>query len=395
MDNKVMGALQLSLRQPHILWLELERFYAEPAREPVVVVRDGFVLDANDAARARGIQLGIPLRQVRTLLQEGKVVNWARENYEKRSRAWMDPCVALTGVIEPADQHAAWLDLSLHPNPIDVADKLICTLTKKTKLTIRYGAAPSKWLACLAAKHDDCGLALRDPKKFLAPLSVSELLPVAPEHRERLLFLGYYHIGDVAKLSLLTLQEQFAEAALIIYSAAAGLLAQVPKAFYPPSSITDCFVFDGLVESTEVIDQACGVLARRVGERLLAQASQSAKLRATLELEDGSLKRLGRTFAKPMRCPQSVRSALRLLLEPALATPITAIRVFLPDLVKTCVVQPTFLNALASKEPQQAASALREIRTVFGDTSVRLGSEIVLSRRVKVLREWKHATGWR
>lgn len=382
------------IKQPYILWVELERFYSKSTPEPVVVVRDGFILDANEAARQRGVRVGVSLRQVRSYLPECKVENWARETYEKRSRVWLDACLEYTGVIEPADQHAAWLDLSPHPHPVDIAERLIRQLTKRTHLKVGFGAAPSKWLACLAARHDDCGLALRDPSSFLAPLPVGELLPVRPEHRERLLFLGYYRIGDVAKLSLATLQEQFGEDALTIYSASAGLLHQLPKAAYPPDSISDRFVFDGAVDTFETIDLAYRVLARRVGERLQALNSQCAKLRVGVEREDGRIERIARTFAKPMRCPTTVYTALKLLIESALTAPIAAIQVGLPELERTRLVQTEFLNALTTREPLKTAAAVHEIRTVFGDSSVKLGSEIELPRRLKVLREWKVATGW-
>lgn len=383
------------LRQAHIVWVELERFYVEASQEPAIVVRDGVVLDANEVARKRGVRLGVTLRQVRSYLPECKVKPWEREPYERRQRAWLDLCTEFTGVIEPADQHAAWLDLSQHPNPVDVAERLIRTLAQKTRLRVGYGAAPSKWLACLAARHDDCGLALRDPAAFLARLPVGELLPVAPEHRERLLFLGYYRIGDVAALPLRTLQEQFGEAALTIRSAAAGRLTQLPNALYPPDSIADGFVFDGAVDSSQAVDDACRTLAARIGERLQAKCVQTAKLRLKLERDDGRTERLARTFAKPMRCPRSVLSALRLLIAPALTAPVAALHAWLPDLERTRLTQPTFLNAAIDREQAKSAAAVHELRTVFGDGSVKLGSELALPRRVRVLREWKHATGWR
>src|SRR5207253_6874893 len=151
-----------------------------------IVVRDGMVLDFNEAASRRGIDEGLSLRQARAILNDGKFQPWQREEYEERQRIWLDLCVDFTGVIEPADQHSAWLDLSLHPDSFDIAERVVRTLSQKTGLTVRFGAAPSKWISLLAARHDDGGLAIRDPKAFLAPLPTAELLPVTFEHRERL-----------------------------------------------------------------------------------------------------------------------------------------------------------------------------------------------------------------
>ncbi|HVT13005.1 MAG TPA: hypothetical protein VHE55_12140 [Fimbriimonadaceae bacterium] len=381
--------------RPYILWIEFKRFYAEPCPQPVIILREQIVLDANDAALARGIQCGISQRQARAILHGGIFKLWQADEFEERRRAWLDLCVDFTGVIEPADQHCAWLDLSLHPNPVDVAERLIRVLAQATGLAVAYGAAPSKWIARLAAKYEDCGLAERDPRAFLAALPVHELLPIAPEHRDRLRFLGYDTIGGVAGLPLPVLQEQFGQEGLIIHSAATGQMSQQVKAFYPPSSMADSIVFDGIVDDLETVQDACRSLALRIGERLANRNMQSGKLRIALELEDGSLKALSRTFTKPLRCPGSVHSALRLLVGPALKEPVVSIRAFIPDLERVREFQPGLVDGCAYLGSPEVEAAMRNIRTVFGDKSIQLGKEIDLPRRVKVLREWKHATGWR
>ncbi len=381
--------------RPYALWTELKDFYTEPIDMPHVVYRDGAVLDANKAARLRGVQAGIPLRQAKAILQGGVFKPWHHEDYEDRHRAWLDLCIDYTGVIEPADQHSAWLDLSLHPNPVDVAESLVRTLSRKVGLKVRYGTAPSKWISYLAAKHNDCGLALRDPKSFLATLPTSELLPVPPEHRDRLRFLGYHTIGEIADLSLRTLQDQFDEAGLVIHSAANGLLTQRVEAVYPSDSIADSIVFDGDAETTDAVDRACMALAERIGERLQERSMQSGKLRATLEREGGKLKPLSRTFTKPLRCRRSVYCALKLLIEPALDQSISSIRVQISDLEKIRLFQSSLIDSASAKDNPRVVAAMKHVRTVFGDKSVQLGSELVLPRRLKVLKEWKHATGWR
>jgi hypothetical protein len=382
---------------PYILWVELQQFYVDRAESavPLVITRDKVVLDANRLAFERGIQIGISVKQAKALLQGDMFKPWKSDEYEVRSRAWLDLCVDFSGVIEPADQHAAWIDLSLHPNPVDISERMIRVLSQKTGLKLRFGAAPSKWIACLSAKHDDCGLASRDPKAFLASLRVTDLLPVSKEHRDRLQFLGYHTIGEVAELSLPTLQSQFEQSALVIHGASHGRLKQGVQALYPPSSVSDSLIFEGTVESLETIHQACGVLSRRLGERLSARSMQSGKLCATLELEDGSFKPISRVFSKPLRCPRSVHAALRLLLDPVMTEPIVSIRIHIPDLEKVRQFQPSLMEGSVAKGEPRVEAAMRYVQSVFGDKAVQLGKEIELPRRMKVLREWKNATGWR
>jgi hypothetical protein len=39
--------------------------------------------------------------------------------------------------------------------------------------------------------------------------------------------------------------------------------------------------------------------------------------------------------------------------------------------------------------------ALKQLKSVFGDTSVQVAGQVAQPRRVRVLQEWKNATGWR
>jgi nucleotidyltransferase/DNA polymerase involved in DNA repair len=358
-------------------------------------MRDGFVLDINQSAQQRGVERGISLRQARAILEGGSFKTWQSQEYEARQRAWLDLCIDFSDVIEPADQHAAWLDLSLHPDPLDVVESLIRVLSQKTGLPVSYGIASSKWIAQLAASRDDCGLAIRDQAAFLSDLPTSDLLPIPPEHCERLRFLGYYKIGEVAKLPLFTLLEQFEDHGYLIHSAAQGTLKQIPRAIYPPDSVSESIIFDSPVESTETMFEVCQTLSKRIGKRLSSRGVQGGQLLVTLELEDGKLNRLIRTFTKPLCCARSVYTALRLLVAPALIAPIASIRAFLPDLVRVSQSQSSlsYRGSHISAVPVEAA--VQRVRTVFGQNAVVLGNEVVLPRRVKVLREWKHATGWR
>ena len=380
---------------PYVLWVELQRFYASHWNDAVLVVsRDGFVLDTNREAEARGLFPGLSLAQARAISQECVLKAWERQDYEAKQRVWLDACVDFTDVIEPVDQHIALLDLSLHPKPVDVAERLIRRLSRRTGLSVRFGAAPSAWLARLAAEHEDCGLALRDPQAFLALLPVAALWPVSPEHRERLGFLGYATVGEVAQLPLEVLKAQFGEAAFAIQGAAMGTLTQSVHAIYPEGLVAERMIFEGAVESTEEIREACKALARRVGDRLSGEGVESGKVRMTLELESGRTRTLARNFTKPVRDARSALAAFLLLIGQALTEPILAIRIRVTDLKKVREYQAALLAHSVQERTLRVDAAVHQVRTVFGDRSVRLGKEIELPRRLKVLREWKHATGW-
>ena len=378
-----------------ILWVELMEFYVENVDKPQVVHRGDIVLDANAAARKRGVTRGLLTKQARAILSEGEFISWESETYLRKQTDWLDLCIAYSNVIEPADQHAAWIDLSAHPDPIHIADELFRTLQRATKLTISSGLAGTKWLAQLAAKYDDCGPALRSPCAFLAGLPVQELLPVPMECRQRLQFLGYSKIGDVAHIPFPVLREQFDQASYLISSSAKGGYYEPVDAAYPPASILEKFIFEGLAESLEVIQNTVEMLAQRIGRRLELQNLEGCLVSITLEYEDDKTKSIIRTFSKPLRDPKTVLPSLQLLLEKHLTKPLVSIQILLSELKKVTVEQGTFLERIGTRTPRKLESAIKKAQAVFGDNSVKLGKEIELPRRVHVLREWKNATGWR
>jgi DNA polymerase-4 len=382
---------------PFTLWLELSRFYVSEfpdGGEPLIVIRDKSVLDVNVPAAKKGVVSGMDVRQAKALLPVKAIRKWERETHAAKQIAWLDVCTEFSGTIEPIDQHVATIDLSGHPDPFDVVGKLVGSLELKTRLPVRCGAADSRWIAKLAADHDDQGAAWLDPESFLAEIPVTELLPALPESRQRLYFLGYYTIGAVAQVPLEVLRRQFGQEALVIHAAARGRHSEPVKALYPLDSIRECLIFEGPVDTLETIDLALRAIASRLGKRLSEQGKFGTKLRLEIETEgEGRESRL-RKFTKPVADGTSALAALRLLMTDPPTVSILALRTTLHDLEKVPNRQTALLDAGRLKRPD-AGAALHILRKTFGDTSVKLASEVEVPRRIRVLREWQSATGWR
>ncbi|MDR3691133.1 MAG: hypothetical protein P4L46_17260 [Fimbriimonas sp.] len=381
----------------YILWVEIEGFYVdhhESEGRPLIVGRDKKVLDANLLAKKHGARIGMEVRQAKAVVSDCRIENWEPEPYLPRRNAWLDVCTEFTGVIEPIDQHIAALDLTAHPNPFDVTERLVRELVRQTRLNVRYAAAPSVWIAQVAAENEDLGRAIEAPERFLAPLPVKHLIPASIEARNRLAFLGYRTIGDVSKLPLATLQAQFGEEALVIQASVQGRHFLPAHALYPQDSLRDCLLFDGAVEVWESIDLGLKTLADRIGRRLSERGMQSSQLAMKVETEEGLLTK-ERRFTKPIGNPLTAHIAMRLLIQDEIASPVLGIHVTLTDLEKTRHRQDEIVGFTLRSKRTDPASAIGYVRTVFGDQSVRLGSQIEVPRRVRVLKEWQNATGWR
>ena len=383
-----------------VLYCRLPYFYVNlldlSEDRPCAVIRDATVLDSNPRAAKRGVVPGMGLTQARTILREDGVfrVLRAEEGIEEQKN-WLELATQFTGVIEPEDKHSAYLDLSAHPKPFDVAQRFLERLTRRTGSEARFGVGAAKWLARLSADLDGERLMPLDGVG-LSDISILKLIPVSPEHRERLRFLGYHSIGLVADLPISTLRSQFGDEGLRIQLAAKGAWKEPVQALYPPDTLSERLILEGACEDALMIDQALMSIAQRIGRRLLKAEQQATEVHLTLEREDGTLKTFTRRFNKPLRCPRTAIAALRLLFGKGIESSIISIGVRLPQLEKARSTQQNLMGVLTQSETNdRAESALRQVRSVFGESSIQVAGKIAQARRIRVLQEWKNATGWR
>lgn len=383
-----------------VLYAFLDRFYVtalerrtpELAQDPLIVSHQKLVLDANDKARAAGVVRGIPVTRARTLMGSAGVVRpWKAEEYEELQKKWLDICADHSGQIQPEAQHAAHIDLSLHPDPIYVAVHLVDRLAEETGNPIRYGVGTTKWIARAAALVEGARFAPLRPDE-LAELKVEFLAPMSPEDCERLRFLGYRRIGDVLRVPLHILREQFGEEGHRIHQAVRGTLADPVKAVYPPDALRECLIFDGEVDSSLVVQEAIQEMAFRIAQRLQIKNAQATEVVGEIHDADRNVQRLKRSFGKPLRCPRSAHAALSLLFTQQLKDPVHALAVTLPKLEPVRCVQAELMQA--QKQAPRIDSALSQVRAVFGESAIQSAAEVVLPRRQRVLKEWQSANGW-
>jgi DNA ligase D-like protein (predicted 3'-phosphoesterase) len=384
----------------HILRMEVDGFYAAhwPQEGPLVVVRDGEVLDANELARKHGVRTGVTLRDASNLIPNVKVRHWQADDYRERNEKWLRVCPEFSDVIEPDDQHAAYLDLSKHPSPCDIADRAVAAVAYASECPIRFGVGPSKWVAKLATEVGEWSQAVKDPEGFLAPLPILQLKPVSPEARQRMHFLGYRTIGDVARLDPGVLRDQFGVEALLIQQAATGVHVDAVREVYPPNTASDRILFPEPIESLEALELNFRRLSDRVGGLLSVRGLEGSHLEFGREEEAGWRTRT-REFARPMRDGRTVFVGLQLVSgSNALKEPLTGIRIRLKNLKRVRAYQPAFATIARTGSDDRAIQlnrALAQLQTTFGETSVRKASEVPIERRVRVLREWGTALGWR
>ncbi len=375
-----------------LVCVRLSHFYvADLMAEPAIVVRNKAVLDATPLAIKHGITLGMSLGLAKTLLSKGapegkRIVGWNPEDYEEAQVRWLDKCLPFTDVIEPIDQHEAFLDLSSHPSPEKVLESL------ELPPNARFGIAKVKWLARAALDLDDPHqFAYYAPRLFVSTLPTDMLAPVLPESRTRLKFLGYRTAGEVADLPLETLRMQFGREALTIWQAARGRSGKPVEAQYPHASVAFRIYFESAIESTETIDLAISEIAGQLAEKLEARDLQSSMMRLWIGYENEPEELIEREYAKPMQSANSIRFAAAMLFKAE--KPVASLRIQLPNL-RRANRQQQKLYVARTDSTDALKSAVGQVQKLYGGEVIKLGSDIHLSRRQRVLRAWKDATGW-
>jgi DNA polymerase IV len=378
----------------YFLFLRLEGFYSRAlllsdrmlAEKALVVHRDKRVLDLNSIASGRQVYRGMALSEAKAILQDAAFVAWEEEPYRSAQVDWLNLCTDISDVIEPFEQHSAWIDISLQTDADALVAKLQSQILEQFGLTSTIGSGPSKWLAKLASQF---------PNREFHSLRTRFLTPIEPQHRSRLEFLGYATIGEVAQVPLSVLRSQFGEAATHIRMCARGGYFEPVEAIYPPNSISARIPVEGDIDDLQVLDLFLRALASILSEKLTKEDKQGKEVVVTLEHEGFRTTVLRRKFTKPVQNFASALASLRLLLTPPPEESIVSIRVRIENVTESKRVQQELTGRTTSGDRSRGAmAAFQHIKTVFGDSAIQTGNELVEPRRKQVLRAWKDVTGW-
>jgi len=380
-------------------FLDLAGFYIGtlPEATPYTVVHhEKVVLDAGVSAYQQGVRVGMLLAEAKAILMgKGHFVAWEEETFRAAQHAWIEVAIEFTDAVEPAGQHAAYLDLSGHPRPREVLLRLTETLKERLNLTARTGLATSRWVAREAAfRGDPAEIAMLMPRRYVAPFPTA-ILPLPEELVTRLILLGYSQVGAVAELPLETLKAQFGEVAYDLKQLVMGGGAGHVEAVFPANSLATRFVFDGAPEVVEELHNGLRVACNELGGQLREHDGSASRVELFLEREDASLEIRKRTFSKPVYSSKNLFRSLELMMARLPEHPVEALRVRLPEVERAARVQLD-LEGQKSKSDQAKSieHAIANACSTFGDTAVLRGSEIKEARWKKVRRAYSVANRW-
>lgn len=376
-------------RRQFRIWLEWEQYYADPLPTPQVVVEDGLVVDLNFSARARGVAVGMRLQHVLPLVPQCEVKELPVD--PKRQAEWLDRLVPYSDYIQPFSPHSAAVDLSAHPDPADIAARIVAKLFARPLGHLRYGTGPSVWVAQLAARQQNPYGYARDVAAALAHQHVDNLLVASLEQREKLRELGVETIGAVASMNPVWLRAQFGEGAHTLVTAAQGKTRDQVDALYPPQATAQSVGFDAPVNDSLVLHGAVDQLARQLATKIVGR--QAGLVVLTAEQEDGHEQTLSRAYNRPVHTADRIQASLAYLAG--------ELQKQCPDIVRLTARLDQLEPLKTSQQELYVAAvrtdtqaALASVRSSLGGQSIVLASQIEAPRREQVLRAWRHATGW-
>ncbi|MES1147118.1 MAG: DNA polymerase ligase N-terminal domain-containing protein [bacterium] len=380
----------VTAKPPFVLALDWKRYYVDDTIDtPEVAMKHHKAFDMNTPAWMRGVAPGMQLHQIHPLAPGCVIRKWHPD--KERAEGWLNLCTPFSSRIEPIEEHLAMLDLTEHPEPISIARLAIRTLSKEPYGKLTYGAAPCKWIATLAAAQGHPLDYMPDPAGFLAPLPIDRLLPVAPADRERLQFLGYCTIRDVAQIPTKVLWGQFGSAALMISGAASGRWGDEVQAVFPANRLSEPFFFDEPIADSQTLQVALDQVSEKLANRLAGH--QTGRMTLRIDCEGGVRMAAARDFKRPVYDLGGIRAAVHTLaaMDGGPASPITNFVVDLGGIEPVRVQQTSFF--LAKDRPLPDAN-IAAIQAALGENAVVKATEIKRTRRELVLKEWRHATGW-
>src|SRR5579863_5862365 len=255
-----------------IIHIDMDAFYASVEQrddpklrgKPVVVAWKGnrsVVCAASYEARNFGIHSAMPAISAERLCPAAIFVAPDFTRYRAVSKSVREIFQRHTDLIEPLSLDEAYLDVTENKTDLPTATLVARTIRQQIRqelnLTASAGVAPNKFLAKLASdwrKPD--GLFVIQPEEmdaFLLPLPVGRLPGVGKVNEEKLARCGIKTVGELRRLELPRLEQEFGRYGVRLYELARGIDENpvVPDRPTKSISVEDTFQDDVLLAETE------------------------------------------------------------------------------------------------------------------------------------------------
>jgi nucleotidyltransferase/DNA polymerase involved in DNA repair len=367
-------------------FVEVERLRRPELREKAVVVGGagprGVVASASYEARRFGVRSAMPTGQARRLCPQLQVVPADHREYAAASDRVFEIFRSFTPLVEGLSLDEAFLDISglrhHYPDPVAVGHQIRREITSQVGLPASVGVASNKLLAKLAseaAKPDGLHHVPFDGQlAFLHALPVRSLWGVGEATHAALEAVGIATVADIAAIPESTLVRRLG-AALGHHLAllATGRDERPVIADSEAKSVSVEQTFEEDLESEEQVRSQLFTLCERLSWRLRRAGLAGRTANLKVRYADFTTITRSLTMDTATKSGRDLHEAVTALTEKIdLTRPVRLLGVGC-----TALGSEGKPNQLSLDQPakwEKMAEAVNEVRTMFGDSSVRPAS---------------------
>ncbi len=390
-----------------ILNIRAEGFYAgiEKRRDaelidvPLVLEREGVVVDFCKHAAQYRLHRGMPLAHARRLLPRHHEKGWDPTSLGPLLE-WL-PALGFdkSPDVEVVSPQEIYLGVSSREDPLDILTYML----QETPWVHRFlmGCAKYRFMSQVARrriekegvykeKHDmegRCGLLLSvlpgEEKEFLHPLSLMFLAPISTQSRERLRRLGLRRIGQLQAFPQDVLRSRFE---LELARRVHGLDTTPLHVNYPPQRLLWESELEGRCP-LYLLQEAAEALAHQLEE----SGFESRELILWLLRSDGRWNRQSRRLLRPVRRKDTLCRLLHQMWREGDKEDHDGVRVRieLSRLTRLELMQPNFFSIKGeAKETATIHALIERVHSQYSSQTLFWGKHLDVSRREQVLSFW-------
>jgi len=383
-----------------LLHVDMDAFYAsieerdrpELVGRPVIVGGTpqgrGVVAAANYVVRKFGVHSAMPTTTALRLCPAAVVLPPRMSHYAGISEQIHDVMLRYTPLVEPLSLDEAFLDVrgteQLFGPAVEVARRIKQDILHETRLIASVGVAPNKFLAKIASdleKPD--ALVVVDPariQQFLDPLPVGRLWGVGRVTGDALERIGVQTIGDLRRLPLELLTNQFGSQGEHFWKLAHGIDDRPVVPDREAKSISHETTFPADIRDREALRAWVVELSEHVGRRLRRQQLRGRTVQLKLRFPDFRTITRAVTLAQPTNATHEIAQSAAGLLESALPPRAVGIRLLgvgVSQFVRAGREQRSLFDDPATNKHEQLDATLDDLQSRFGSGAITRGSGLL------------------
>ena len=365
------------LRFNHFYLTALSAVGRGSSSSPVIVVKDGLVLDLDQEAEKWGVKRGDKALQANRRCPGLTSIDFNPDDYQALYELVWNILAEITPIVEPVDFDRGFLDLTgcgKHSGCKSVAELMRITdekLYAAASLRLNWGGGQDKWIARLAGDANRY-IQAKQEAAFLDKVSIRQLgIPDEPAERFR-----YYSICTVGQLA--TVPDAFLQSHLQLAKEEIRQLRSrdttAVRALYPPVILQEKVVL--LSDTQDDTEAALQMLSDKLETELSSRSLQAGTIELIIECKPNNFS-VERKLSRPCCTQDQLNRLLHELLPEQKQTTWREIRVTLSNLSPRFQPQEDLWQKRHSitevNHPLYAAS--ERLQKKFGFQVLRSGTE--------------------